>query len=53
MFTHCSLSTCYNNWLLKLPDLIKPFILRTDASGVGVAVVLLEENEGKLYPVGK
>ena len=38
--------------VLKLPDQMKPFILRTDASGIRVAAVLLKENEGKLYPVG-
>ena len=27
-------------------------MLRIDASGVGVAAVLLQEYEGKLYPVG-
>ena len=35
--------------VLKLPDFSKPFMLRTD---VGVVAVLLQENEGKLYPVG-
>ena len=38
--------------VLKLPDLMKPFVLRTDASGVRVAALLLQENKGKLYPVG-
>ena len=38
--------------VLKLPVLMKWFVLITDASGVRVAVVLMQENEGKWYPVG-
>ena len=36
--------------VLKLPDLSKLFVLRTDAFGVGVMAVILQD--GKLYPVG-
>ena len=38
--------------VLKLPYLMKLFVLRTDTTGFGVAAVLLHENKGKLYPVG-
>ena len=36
---------------IKAPDLMKLFVLRTDANGVRVAAVRLQANEGKLYPV--
>ena len=38
--------------VLKLPDLSKPFVLWTETSRVGVAAVLLQENDRKLYLVG-
>ena len=38
--------------VLKLPNLMKPFFLRTDASEVEVAAILLPENKGMLYLVG-
>jgi transposase InsO family protein len=37
--------------ILRLPDSQKPFILQTDASEVGIGAVLLQEFEGRLFPV--
>ena len=37
--------------ILKLPTMDKPFILRTDASDTGIGAVLLQEHDGKVFPV--
>ena len=38
--------------VLKLPDLERPFVLRTDASGSGIGAVILQKFDGMLHPVG-
>ena len=37
--------------ILRLPDMTKPFLLRTDTSDAGIGAVLLQQHEGKLFPV--
>ena len=37
--------------VLRLPDMSKPFVLRTDTSDVGIGAVLLQQHEEKLFPV--
>ncbi|PIK55020.1 hypothetical protein BSL78_08068 [Apostichopus japonicus] len=37
--------------ILHLPDMSKPFILRCDASDVGVGSVLMQEEDGVKYPI--
>eukprot|EP00112_Aurelia_sp_Birch-Aquarium-sp1_P002833 Seg1313.12 transcript_id=Seg1313.12/GoldUCD/mRNA.D3Y31 product="Retrovirus-related Pol polyprotein from transposon 17.6" pseudo=true protein_id=Seg1313.12/GoldUCD/D3Y31 len=37
--------------VLRLPEITKPFVLRTDASNTGIGAVLLQDHDGKLFPV--
>ena len=41
----------YKALILKLPDMNKPFILRTYASDTGLAALLLQAGNGTLFPV--
>ena len=37
--------------ILRLPDPEKTFVLRTDASDYGIGAVLMQEHEGKVFPI--
>ena len=37
--------------VLRLPDISKPFVLRTDASNTGIGAMLLQDHDGPVFPV--
>ena len=37
--------------ILRLPDHNKTFILRTDASNCGLGAALMQEHEGRFFPI--
>jgi hypothetical protein len=37
-------------YVLKLPDLTKPFVLQVDSSRIGVGAILMQEENGVLHP---
>ena len=48
MLTHCSRNIPATRTSIELPDLMKPFVLRTDASGVVATVLGVAGERGKV-----
>ena len=43
--------TLVSSPILQLPNLNKPFIVRTDASELGIGAILLQDYDGNKFPV--